>query len=466
MSKYCLAVDIGASSGRLILGHIENGHMLTEEVHRFKNGLSENGGYFCWDTDHLFNEIIIGMKKCKEIGKIPVSIGIDTWAVDFALINKNGKLIGKTVGYRDSRTNGMDKEVQKYLSEEELYARTGIQKQLFNTIYQLVALKIQEPEQLNEAESLLMIPDYLNFRLCGVKCTEYTNATTTQLVDPKTKNWDFDLIKKLGIPEKIFCEIKTPATILGNLLPEIANEVGFDCQVILPATHDTGSAVLAIPSNREDALYISSGTWSLMGIERMEADCSEESRKANFTNEGGWLYRFRYLKNIMGLWMIQSVKKEYDDKYSFDDLCEAAEKSKVKSIVDCNDSRFLKPDSMIEAVKSACADSKQEIPQTHGDIAAVIYNSLAKCYSETAKELENITGRKFSSINIVGGGSGDPYLNKLTAKYSNREVLAGPKEATAIGNLIVQFTANGDFDGLKSARDCISRSFDIKTYNL
>lgn len=466
MSKYSLAVDIGASSGRLILGHIEDCKMVTEEIHRFKNGIEKQGEHFCWDIEHLFREIIVGMKKCKEKGKIPETIGIDTWAVDFVLIDSSGNTVGQTVAYRDGRTERMDEIVSRYISEQELYARTGIQKQPFNTIYQLTYLREHHPDQLDAADSMLLIPDYLNFRLCGEKFTEYTNATTTQLVSPVTRNWDYDLINRIGLPERLFRDIRVPGTVLGRLLPEISEQVGFNCQVVLPATHDTGSAVIAVPSSDANTLYISSGTWSLMGTENESSNCTEESRMANFTNEGGYLYRYRFLKNIMGLWMIQSVKKELHDKFSFDELCAAASKSPIASIIDCNDSKFLKPDSMMKAVVDACRESGQDVPQNPGDVAAVIYNSLARCYAETAAQLEEITGKKFGAVNIVGGGSGDPYLNQLTSIYSGRDVFAGPKEATAIGNLIVQFITVGELDSLSQARECVARSFDIKKYSL
>ena len=277
MTDYYLAVDIGASSGRHILGHLEDGRMVLEEVYRFPNGMKQKHGHLCWDTEELFSHIKAGMKQCKELGKIPVSMGIDTWAVDYVLLDQDDQVVGDTVGYRDSRTTGMDEEVYKIISQNDLYERTGIQKQIFNTIYQFMAVKKQNPEYLTQAQSMLMIPDYFHYRLTGVKKQEYTNATTTQLVSPKTNTWDMKLIHKLGYPERWFTELSMPGTVVGPLTEEIANEVGFQCQVVFPATHDTGSAVLAVPSNEEHMLYISSGTWSLMGTERKEADCSLES---------------------------------------------------------------------------------------------------------------------------------------------------------------------------------------------
>lgn len=464
MSQYYLAVDIGASSGRHILAHLEEGRMVLEEIHRFPNGMTDRNGELVWDVDALFSEIKLGMKKCKEQGKVPVSMGIDTWGVDFVLLNDKDERIGNAVAYRDGRTKGMDEEVYKMIPEDELYARTGIQKQMFNTIYQLMALKVKRPEELKEAKSLLMIPDYFHFLLTGKKATEYTNATTGQLVNPVTKDWDMEMITKLGYPAEIFQKLSLPGTILGELTNEVASQVGFQCQVVLPATHDTGSAVIAVPTNQEDTLYISSGTWSLMGTELKEANCSRESKESNLTNEGGYDYRFRYLKNIMGLWMIQSVKKEIGGELGFGEICEQASKCDITSIVDCNDDRFLAPENMTEEVKAACRESGQRVPEDLFEVAAVIYNSLAQCYAKTIAEIEAITGRKYDRIHIVGGGANADYLNRLTAKATGVPVYAGPTEATAVGNLAAQMIAGGELKDLYDARACIFRSFPIAEY--
>lgn len=464
MQDYYLAIDIGASSGRHILGHLEDGRLILEEIHRFDNGMDIKNGQLCWDSDYIFSEILKGMKKCKEAGKIPVCMGIDTWAVDFVLLDEDDNVLGNVVGYRDKRTAGMDKKVYQVISEDDLYKRTGIQKQIFNTIYQLMAVKENNPQYLERAKSLLMIPDYLHFLLTGVKKTEYTNATTTQLVSPKTNNWDYDLIGKLGYPEHIFQEIIKPGTSLGNLTEDIIEEVGFNCEVIVPATHDTGSAVVAVPSVCDDTLYISSGTWSLMGIERMEPDCSIKSKEHNFTNEGGYDYRFRYLKNIMGLWMIQSAKKEFKQNYSYEEICNLASAETIDSIVNCNDERFLAPESMIEEIKSYCLETNQEVPKSDAQVAAVIYNSLAVCYKNTVEELEEITGREYRHINIIGGGSNADYLNSITAKLTKRKVYAGPTEATAIGNILVQMISTKRLGNLNEARECVGKSFGIKEY--
>lgn len=465
--NYYLAVDIGASSGRHILSHIENGKMVLEEVHRFTNGMVEKNGHLVWDNKHLFKEILEGMKKCKEMGKIPVSMGIDTWAVDFALLDEKDNLVGETYGYRDSRTEGMDKKVYEIIKEDDLYARTGIQKQMFNTIYQLMAVKEKQKEDWTKARTMLMIPDYFQFLLTGKKVTEYTNASTTQLVNPETKDWDYELIEKLGYKKEIFTEIKLPGTELGDLKADIQKEVGFNCKVVLPATHDTGSAVMAVPVTGRigSAIYISSGTWSLMGTELKKAICTPESKKANLTNEGGYDYRFRFLKNIMGMWMINSARSEIAADMKFGDICEGASKESISSIVNANDDRFLAPKSMVSEVQKACKESNQQVPEGIYQVAAVIYNSLAKCYADTVKEIEAITGEHFEAIHIVGGGANASYLNELTAKACKVPVLAGPIEATAIGNISAQMIAGKEFKDLTAARECVKVSFDVKQFN-
>lgn len=462
MEKYYLAIDIGASSGRHILGSVQDGKMQLEEIYRFPNGMTKKDGHRCWDVQRLFREILTGMKKCAELGKIPESVGVDTWGVDFVLLDEQDHMIGDAVGYRDSRTAGMDEEVYKEVPLEELYHRTGIQKAIFNTVYQFMALKKQQPEYLQRAKTFLMIPDYFHFLLSGVKTVEYTNASTTQLLNPETFDWDRELMRRLGYPEEIFPEIAKPGTVLGNLKPEIAKEVGYSCKVVLPATHDTGSAVLAVPAEDDDFLYISSGTWSLMGIERRSADCSDASMAHNFTNEGGYERRFRYLKNIMGLWMIQSVKKELNDAYSFAELCTLASQADFPSRVDVNDEAFLAPDSMIQAVKDMCAKNGDPVPQTPGEIASCIYQSLAESYGCTVREIEELTGRTYSRIHIVGGGSNADYLNQLTAQATGKEVYAGPGEATAIGNLAAQMLQDGVYGSVEEVRRAIGASFAMK----
>lgn len=462
--KYYLAIDIGASSGRHILAHLEENRMVLEEVHRFPNGMVEKDGEHVWDVDELFRQIKLGLKKCAQLGKIPVSVGVDTWGVDFVLLDGDGARIGNAVAYRDGRTRGMDEEVYKIIPEDELYARTGIQKAIFNTIYQLMALKVKKPEHLEKAHTMLLMPDYFHYMLSDVAATEYTEATTGQLVSPETKDWDMELIERLGYPKRIFQRMVTPGTVLGELTAEVQAEVGFNCKVVEPATHDTGSAVIAVPTDSDDALYISSGTWSLMGTELMEANCSPESKANNLTNEGGYGYRFRYLKNIMGLWMIQSVKKEIGGNLGFGEICEMASKCSIPSIVDCNDDRFLAPANMTEEVQAACRESGQQVPEGLAQVASVIYNSLAKCYAKTIKQIEGITGKTYDKIHIVGGGSNADYLNRLTARATGIPVYAGPTEATAIGNIAAQMMTAGELADLKAARACVFASFPINHY--
>jgi len=452
---YYLAVDIGASSGRHILGHIEEGRLILEEVYRFPNGMKKKDGHLVWEIDALVGHVKKGMKACADAGKIPTFMGIDTWGVDFILLDREGRRLGDAVGYRDSRTEGMDAVVSRTVPESELYARTGIQKQLFNTVYQLVALREQEPALLDAADALLMVPDYLNYCLTGEKANEYTEATTGQLVNAETGEWDTELLERLKIPTGIFGELRPAGSVLGELLPEVAEEVGYNLTVMLPATHDTGSAVLAVPTNSDDVIYISSGTWSLMGIERLTPDTSARSQRHNFTNEGGYARRYRYLKNIMGLWIIQSIKKELE-VYSFSELSEMAKKG-VPTPLDVDDPRLLAPESMIEAVKAVAGKEDMTIE----DILASVYHGLATIYARTAREIEEMTGKVYPAIHIIGGGCRDDYLSHLTAEKSGKRVFAGPVEATAIGNILAQMLGQGVFASISEARECVARSFDV-----
>ena len=466
MSIYYLAIDIGASSGRHILGSVTNGKITLEEIHRFENGMVNKDGHLCWDLDYLFGEIKTGLKRCKEIGKIPVSMGIDTWAVDYVLLDKDNRILGNTYAYRDGRTKGMDEAVYQLIPLNELYARTGIQKQIFNTIYQLMAVKEQELKNLSAAETFLMLPDYFHFLLTGNQVSEYTNATSSQLVNPKTYQWDMELIELLGYKKSIFKPLSMPGTVVGSFSKEIEAEVGFSCKVVLPATHDTASAVMAVPAKTDECLYISSGTWSLMGIENKTAISTMESMEKNFTNEGGYDYRYRYLKNIMGLWMIQSVRSELNHPYTFARLCEMAEENKsFSSRVDVNDEVFLAPENMTLAIQSYCERTNQPVPETVGEIASVIYQSLAESYKDTVEEIEGLSGKRYDSIHIVGGGANAEYLNELTAIKTGRTVYAGPSEATAIGNLAAQMIKANEFENLREVRECIYHSFAIKKYN-
>lgn len=478
METYYLAIDIGASSGRHILGSVKDGVMKLEEVYRFDNKQIERNGHVCWDLDNLWNGILEGMKACKALGKIPKTIGIDTWAVDYVLLDQNNQLLGDAVAYRDGRTKGMDQAVEALIPERVLYQQTGIQKQSFNTVYQLMALKQEHPEQLAQAKSLLMIPDYFHFRLTGVMKQEYTNATSTNLVNARNKKWDYGLIETLGLPKALFGPLSMPGTTVGELLCEIQEKVGFQATVVLPATHDTGSAFLAVPARHAQSVYLSSGTWSLLGVENAEPITTEESGKANFTNEGGAWYRYRYLKNIMGLWMIQSIRRELngteyvagrasryksDRQYSFGELAEEAEKAEgFSSVVDVNHESFLAPESMIDAVKAYCRETGQKQPESVGELMQCVYRSLALCYKDAITQLSGLTDRVYTTIHVVGGGCQDMYLNRMIAKTTGLPVYAGPIEGTAIGNLMVQMIENKEFASLQEARDSIIKSFQIQ----
>lgn len=466
-TKYYLAIDMGASSGRHILAHMEDDRIVIEEIYRFENKNEKANGHRVWDTDRFKKEITAGMRACKEAGKIPVSMGIDTWGVDYALIDEKGETVAPTYAYRDSRTEGMDREVYSLIPEDELYARTGIQRAIYNTIFQLMAAKKTEPETLDAADSMLMMPDYLHFLLTGNRCQEYTNATTTGLINAVTNDWDLDVIHTLGFPEKLFKQLVMPGTLIGDLTEDIQKEVGYNCKVIAPATHDTGSAVLAVPSESDTALYLSSGTWSLLGCELKEANCGSKARLANFTNEGGYDHRYRFLKNIMGLWMIQSVRDELKEKgqdYSFSRLCELAEKASCDTTVDANDDRFLAPVSMIRQIQDAVAEQGGIKPETPGELARVIYRSLALCYDKSIRNLESITGKTYDSLHIVGGGSNADYLNRLTAEMTGKKVFAGPGEGSSLGNIGAQMIADGVFSDLYDFRRAVKRSFEVKEY--
>lgn len=461
--SYYLGIDIGASGGRHILGSFRNGIIVTEEVYRFDNILNKVNGQMVWDLEYLFKQILIGMGMCRRVGKIPVSVGIDTWGVDFVLLDNKDKLIGPAVAYRDSRTEGMDKIVRAFISEEDLYRRTGIQKQVFNTIYQLTAIMNGHRENLQQAKTILMLPDYFHFLLCGKKFSEYTNATTTQFVNAKTRDWDMDLIDILGFPNSIFQEILPPGTDLGCLREEIQHEVGYYCRVVLPPTHDTASAVVAVPSN-EPTIYLNSGTWSLMGVEIMEPNLSKKSMDNNFTNEGGYENRYRYLKNIMGLWLVQEVRREVAPSDTYTKLWEGTENEVISSVIDCGDPRFFAPDSMVTEIQNYCIETGQEVPIQTSELIAVIGNSLALCYKETIGQIETMTGKTFGLVNVVGGGARAEQLNGLLAKCSGKRVVAGPMEATAMGNVIVQMISCGDLGNLEEARDCLLKSVDTQIY--
>jgi len=463
--KAHLAIDIGASGGRHILGWLDDGKLILEEIHRFPNGMQEKDGSLYWDVEAIFSEIIIGLKKCADVGKIPVSVGVDTWGVDFVLTDKDGNLVAPTTAYRDSRTDGMDIEVSKFISESELYKRAGIQKMLINTVYQLMAIKKGNESALKSAAHLLMMPDYLHYRLSGVMKNEYTIATTGSLVNAETKTWDDDIISRCGFPREIFGEIVPAGTVLGGFTDDVKKAVGFDSTVIMPPSHDTASAFLAVPTKSDCSVYISSGTWSLMGVERLSPITGETSRVANITNEGGYNYRYRYLKNIAGLWLLQCVRKEIGDGIDYAELVTMARKSNCYAIFDVNDERFTAPESMTQAIRDACKEDGQAVPESIADFARCIFRSLAVSYANTAKDLEALTGTVFDSVNIIGGGSQNEFLNELTAEACRLPVYAGPTEGTALGSIAAQMISMGVLSDLEAARKVIRNSFEIKLYS-
>ncbi len=452
--KYFLAIDIGASSGRHILGFVEDGKLKLEEVYRFENGFKTVNGSLVWDIDSLFYEVREGIKQCAVMGKIPTTVAIDTWGVDYVLLDKDKKEILPAFCYRDSRTESIIPLVEEKIAPKDLYFKTGIQKQSFNTVYQLYADKLSG--KLDTAEYFLMMPEYLSFKLTGEIKNEYTNATTGSLVNAQTKKWDKDIISALDLPEKLFGELSLPASEIGGFTDEVKEYVGFDSTVIFAPSHDTASAVAACPMGESD-LYISSGTWSLIGTESLTAVISEDTFKANFANEGGIEYRFRFLKNYMGMWLLQNIRKNLNKSLTYDEMMYKAQDCESFCYLDVNHESLVAPENMIEAVKAYFGKD-----MSLDEVLASVYHSLAKSYKAATEEIEKLTGKTVNAIHIVGGGCQDKYLNRLTAQYTGKPVTAGPVEATAVGNLISQLIYNKACGNLTEARELIKKSFEIK----
>ena len=464
MSSYYLAVDFGASGGRHIAAHIENGRIVMREIYRFPNGPIVRDGHMCWDLLYLTKQLLEGMRRCQELGIIPEAMGIDTWGLDYVFLDRHGEPLGQAVNHRDSRTRGIYRQIFEIVPQDEIYHRTGIQMAEFNTLCQLMSVKRDEPHLFDKTAVMLMIPDYFNYVLTGVTAQEYSNASTTQLMKAGKREWDWDLIRKLGLPENLFMPVRMPGESLGTLRKEVIKEVGFDCRVILPPTHDTASAFLALPPESFGIPAISSGTWSLVGRETDETVLSEYAGENGFTNEGGFEGRNLLLKNSMGLWMIQSIRREAGADISYEQLCREAESASICSVIDCRSTEFMAPESMTEAVRQACRRSGQQIPETLGEMAAVVYRSLAKSYADIFFQMEHMAGRQFEKLCVVGGGARASYLNRLTAKAVGRPVSAGPAEATAVGNIMSQMISDNIFDGVEAARKCVADSFEIKCY--
>ena len=452
--KYYLAIDIGASSGRHILGCVDNGKLCLEEIYRFENGMKNTDDGLVWDTEALLSEVVAGIAKCREIGKIPVSVAIDTWGVDYVLLDENEKELYPVMAYRDARTAGLPTSESFPISYNELYSRTGIQMQEFNTVYQLWC--DAQSGKAAKAKHFLMMPEYLSYKLTGVIKNEYTNASTTSMVNAMDKSWDNEIIDRIGVSRELFKPLSLPGTVVGEFKADIAEKVGFASTVLLSPSHDTASAVAACPID-DRSVYISSGTWSLMGTENLLPMLGDDAREANFSNEGGAEYRFRFLKNIMGMWLFQNVRKNTNKKYTYDEMMNMAKASSFKKIIDVNHPTLVAPESMVEAVNKLAGD--EDLPL--GDTLSCIYNSLAATYAATVKGIEEITGKTVDNVFIVGGGSKDAYLNELTGKYTGKSVSIGLGEATATGNLISQIMKDKNIT-LSEAREIVKASFDIK----
>lgn len=451
---YYLAIDIGASSGRHILGCIEDGKLKLEEIYRFENGMVDSENGLIWDIEALTSEVINGIAKCKELGKLPTSVAIDTWGVDYVLLDENKKEILPVYAYRNSRHDGVQDSDEFPFTFEELYSKCGIQKLGFNTVYQLFCdAKCGRAEK---AKHFLMIPDYLAYRLTGVMKNEYTDASTTSMVNASTKEWDSEIIEKLGLNKEMFLPLALPGSVTGDFTEEIANKVGFTATVVAAPSHDTASAVAACPIDSSSA-YISSGTWSLFGTENTYPVLSEEALKGNFTNEGGVEYRFRFLRNIMGMWLFQNVRRNLSKKYTYDEMMHLAMESSFTKIIDVNDASLSAPENMIAAVNKLAGNENLAI----GDTLSCIYHSLAAMYKNCVDVIESITGKKLDSIFIVGGGSKDRYLNTLTARYTGKKVIIGLGEATATGNIAAQIMRDKNMT-LDEVRKIIKVSFDIR----
>lgn len=466
--KKVLAIDLGASSGRGIIGAFDGEKLSLSEIHRFSNDPVMINGGFHWDTVRLFYEIKQAILKTKLDGGAD-SLGIDTWGVDYGYIDKNGELLATPYHYRDLRTSDIPEEVDKIIPWNELYGITGIQRMNFNTLYQLCSDVKVRPFITKNAKALLFTPDLLAYFLTGKQCTEYTIASTGAILDASKRDFADDILAKLGIPKGLFCPLVQPGNILGELLPEIASETGaHGMKVINVASHDTASAVLAVPATDKNFLYISSGTWSLMGVECAEPVLNAASLKHCFTNEGGAGRTIRLLKNIMGLWLEQEARRQWireGTKYTFDELSEMALKATpFASLINPDDDSFSPAGDMPARIREYCRKTGQRVPEGPGEIVRCIFESLALRYRWTAEKLEEILGEKYPVINILGGGTKEEMLSQFAADASGRVVSAGPVEATAIGNIIMQLIALGELKDISEAREVVRRSFSLKQY--
>ena len=465
-----LAFDLGAESGRAMIGHFDGQVLELEEVHRFSNGPVRLDSSLYWDVLRLWTDIKQGLAKASDLyrGSL-VSLGLDTWGVDFGLLASDDSLLGNPYHYRDGRTNGMLELAFSKVPRSEIYQKTGIQFMQLNSLYQLLSMANAGSPILGAAETFLNMPDLFNFWLTGRKASEFTIATTSQCYDPVAGEWAYGLLDRLDIPSKIFGPIIQPGTILEEIRDPLAEETGSDrIAVVAPACHDTGSAVAAVPAENRDYIYLSSGTWSLMGVEVDQPVITPHSLEYNFTNEGGVNGTIRLLKNIMGMWLLQECRRiwrRHGRQYSYDELTQMAEAAPAfGSLISPSDDRFLAPGNIPGLIQSFCNETNQEVPQNEGVIVRTILESLALEYREVAERLEELTGRRMETIHIIGGGSKNRLLNQLTADATSRKVIAGPVEATAAGNLLIQALALGHINSLEECRAVVRRSFNVETF--
>lgn len=467
MSKTVLAFDFGASSGRAMLAGYNNGKITMQEIHRFSNDPVEVNGTLYWDILRLFFEIKQAINKAALAGGFD-AIGIDTWGVDFGLLDKDGQLLQNPVHYRDVRTENIMEEVLEIVPKREIYNSTGLQFMRINTLFQMYYLKKHKPELLQRTDKMLFIPDLFAYFLTGVKRAEYTIASTSQMLRADTGQWDTDLLEKLSLPQDILPEIIQPGEIYGHLSPEICKELG--CQsvpVIAVCSHDTGSAVAAVPSQQDDFIYVSCGTWSLFGTELPKPVITDESYELDITNEGGYK-SIRFLKNIIGLWLLQESRRQWKregNDISFAEIERLArEIPPEKYYIDCDYPDFDKPGNMPEKVREYCRQNNLPVPQSVGEVAMAIYNGLSIKYKNTLEMIGKITGKDYNALHLIGGGAKDTLLCQLTADRCGVNVYAGPYEATVIGNIIVQLIALKEIADLKSARKIVADNFDYKKF--
>lgn len=465
-----LAFDLGASSGRAVVGFLNDKKLRLEEVHRFGNGGISVGDSLYWDTLRLFDDMKTGLRLAgQKFGKDIAGAGLDTWGVDFGLLGPNDVLIENPHCYRDSRTDGMMEEVDKILPRSDVYAQTGIQFMQINTLYHMMALARQNRWLLDNAKTMLLIPDLFNFWFTGVKGCEFTEATTTQFYNPVEGDWARSLFDSLDIPTHFLADIIPTGTVLGPVLSSVAEEAGVGrIPFVAPATHDTGSAVAAVPATDDSYAYISSGTWSLMGIESKTPILSKEAMEMNFTNEGGVGNTFRVLKNIMGLWLVQECRRVWaanGKNFSFAELAEMAAKAPpFRSLIDPDHDLFLKPCDMPEHIREFCRKTGQPVPEDEGAVVRTALDSLAMKYRWVLDRLERLAGKRLDRIHIVGGGTQNRLLCQLAADATRRPVIAGPVEATAIGNIVVQAIALGHIGSINEAREIVKNSFEMVKY--